>query len=124
MSAARFGSGAGAPARGGRSRAGVTMIELIVVLAILGGLGALAGLAWRGHDEEAWQAPVGEETAPVESARRRALSSGAPVEITVTLGESPVLITAMPDGRVLGAEELGWDPLAGRRRPSPEEARR
>jgi hypothetical protein len=96
------------------------MIELIVVLAILGGLVVVTGLAWRSHDPEGWKPPLVEGAAAVESARRQALSSGAPVEITLERSGSPTLVTALPDGRVLGAEEFGWDPLSGRRRPTPE----
>jgi len=103
------------------ARAGVTLIELIVVLALLGGVGVIAGLSWQGHDPERWGPRTDPDTEAVETARRRALASGRPAEASVETERGTFLITALPDGRVLGGGGIGWDPLSGRRLPSPQD---
>lgn len=112
--------GAVRPTRKRRGRrpwahAGITLVELLVVLALLGLLGAVASFAAR----EGLGGKQGEEdpgAAAVFSARARALTTGKPVTLVVRSESATAVITALPDGRLIGADRLGFDPLAGRRR--------
>lgn len=92
---------------------GVTLLELLVVLMILGLLAGVVGLSWR---NDPWIAPTAsgsEEPATVLAARGEAIESGRSVTTVVHLDGREVHVTALPDGRVLGAEALGFDPLSG-----------
>lgn len=81
---------------------GVTLVELLVVLVLLGMLFAVSGLALAslGAPRESARMRV------LEGARARAMLSGLPV--TVLDSTSPVVF--LPDGRALGT---GVDPLTG-----------
>jgi len=94
-----------------RRSPGVTFDELLVVLAVLGVMASMAGLAWQ---TGRWD-PVQDSRAPLAAARRRALESGAAVQVTLTVGGQVVQVMAFPDGRVIGAEGLGVNPLTGER---------
>lgn len=98
-------------------RTGVTLIELTVALAVVAILSALTGLAWRPPPERATRARG--PSAQVDSARGVALQSRRPVRVHVPLSGDFLAVTAMPDGRVLGAEALGYDPLTGKRTAQP-----
>jgi prepilin-type N-terminal cleavage/methylation domain-containing protein len=89
---------------------GVTLVELLVVLAILGVMAGFAGLAWRGTPP--WRGQAG-PAAEVTAARRRAIATARPVSIVVTVGGERIAVTALPDGRVAGAARLGVDPETG-----------
>lgn len=93
-------------------RAGFTLLEMMVVIAVLGVLSLLVGLEWR--DDAGAPAETG-PAAEVAAAHRQALRTGAAVAVRVRAGERTVQVTALPDGRLLGAEALGFDPLDARR---------
>lgn len=101
------------PRSGPRRSAGVTLVELMVVLVVLGVMAGLAGLAWR---PDAWTRPAAEDGGvafAVRSARARAVSSGTAVTVQVSVEGRVMQVRAMPDGRVIGAEAFGLDPLSG-----------
>jgi prepilin-type N-terminal cleavage/methylation domain-containing protein len=100
-------------------RAGFTLLEMMVVIAILGVLTLLVGLEWR--DDAPREAASG-PAAEVAAAHRQALRTGAAVAVRVRAGERTVRVTALPDGRLLGAEALGFDPLDGHRLPDSASA--
>ena len=85
----------------------MTLVELLVVLAILGVMAGLVGLAWQ---PGRWASP---DRGEVATARRRALTSGRAIKVTVSNGGRVIQVIAFPDGRVLGAEPLGVNPLTG-----------
>ncbi len=85
-------------------------MELLVVLAILGAMAGLVGLAWQ---PGRWTSP---DRGEVARARRRALESGRVIKVSLSSGDSVVQVIAFPDGRVVGAEQLGVDPLSGESR--------
>ncbi|GEM_PF-3426542 len=90
-------------------RRGVTLVELLVVLAIMTVMAAVVGLAAppiRHVDPDV-------ATTRVAAARRVALSSGQPVSITVVSRERPYSVTAYPDGAVVADSALAVDRLAG-----------
>ncbi len=89
---------------------GVTLVELLVVLAILGTMAGLVGLAWQ---PGVWSSL---DRGEVARARRRALESGRVIKVSLSSGGSVAQVIAFPDGRVLGAEQLGVDPLTGESR--------
>ena len=96
---------------------GVTLVELLVVLAILGAMAGLVGLAWQ---PGRWASP---DRGAVAAARRRAVESGKLVRTSATVGGRVVQVIAFPDGRVLGAEQLGVNPLTGAERDAMQSAR-
>ncbi len=89
-------------------RAGATLLELIVALAILGLMAGVAGVAFRAGDG---LTPAAGRAARVAEARRTALESRRPVRFTLEDAEG----TAFPDGRVL-VEGGEVEPLTGRPR--------
>jgi prepilin-type N-terminal cleavage/methylation domain-containing protein len=94
------------------ARAGATLLELVVALAILSLAATLAIPALRAAGEK--RTPTEREA--VAAARRDAVEHGRAV--TVQLRDSPGvrLLTAFPDGRVAADTSMGVDPLTGRPR--------
>ena len=98
-------------------RAGVTLIELAVALAILGVALAVTGLAVRSMPEpDAAQL----RAAQLDAARRRALAERRPVPVAIADSGAVLRAVAFPDGRLVADGGLGVDPLSGR----PREAAR
>lgn len=96
-----------------RACAGFTLVELIVVLAILGVMAGIVGLvapASKRPDASA------ERAASVAEARRRALYTRRPVRLQVRVGDSVRQVLALPDGSVRGDSALGLEALTGRPR--------
>jgi prepilin-type N-terminal cleavage/methylation domain-containing protein len=92
------------------ARAGVTLIELMVVLTILSVLAAVAGLALqRAQPLRA----VDQRTAIIARARQLAIDSGHTVRTTVDVDSVSTPITAYPDGSVIGDAALHIDRLSG-----------
>lgn len=96
---------------------GVTLVELLVVIVVLGAMASIVGLTWRAGrgatDEDAGDDGV----AAIQAIRARALMAGKVETRTIRAGDTTLVVTALPDGRVVGAEHLGFDPLSGRRSP-------
>ena len=92
------------------ARAGVTLIELMVVLTILSVIAGVTGLALRRA-----QPPraVDARTAAIAIARRRALDSGLTVTVTIDIDSVPTAVTARPDGSVIADGNLGINRLTG-----------
>ena len=96
-----------------RSRRGVTLIELLVVLTILGVVTGIVGLAFRTADS----VPENTEAlAAAAAARREALSSRRRVTRSVVIDGQIHIVTALPDGSVLGDPGFGIERLSGRPR--------
>ena len=91
-------------------RRGVTLLELLVVLVILGLVASLVAFAPAAVE----RVPAGEVEARVAAARREALRSGAPVTIDITIDGHPHSLTALPDGSVIADPTLGVERLSGR----------
>jgi prepilin-type N-terminal cleavage/methylation domain-containing protein len=98
------------------ARTGFTLVELMVVLAILGVMAGVAGLAARSLDDTD---PAAERAALIADARRRALQTRRPVRLQVASGDTVRLMLALPDGSVRADSALGLDPLTGRPRALP-----
>jgi len=92
-------------------RAGVTLVELVVAIALLGLTASVAGLTLRRVRADDAVSPVG---AQVAAARRVALVSGRPVSIDVEVDGRVSSATAMPDGSVLADGRLPVDRFTGR----------
>lgn len=102
------------PTLPGAARAGTTLLELIVVLAIIAVLaGAATPMLRHASSPSANEAALRQ----VAEARASAVRSGRPVAVVVTREhEAPLAVLARPDGSVLGAESLGVESLSGRLR--------
>lgn len=87
---------------------GFTLVELLVVLALLGVTTLLAAAAWAPQTGQ----PVGSDLPSI--LRRKAIQTGKPASDTVTYQGKVLTIRAFPDGRVAGAAALGIDPISGR----------
>ncbi len=92
---------------------GYTLIEMLIVLAILGIAAGVAGLGFR----SAMPAAVNDTTASIALARRDAIRSGKSITIFVEHAGRVLSATAHPDGRVVADSALGVDCLSGRRAP-------
>lgn len=93
------------------TRRGSTLVELIVVLALLGVMSAVTVLALRSApvaraDDSGMQQLMG--------ARREAVRHGRRVTIELKVGSTRYSATAHPDGRVITTAPLGLDLLSGR----------
>jgi len=94
---------------GHRPGRGVTLVELMVVLVLLGLMAAVVGLAWHpdSPSRERHRDAIGE-------ARHRALETGTLVRLEVTVDGRTYTIAALPDGRLIAPDVLQLDPLTGR----------
>lgn len=102
--------------RRGGARAGTTLLEMVVALAVLGIVAGVAGVALRAADAPD---PAAERAALVAAARRTALEERRPVVLSLpdSLGTGRVEGVAYPDGRVLvSGAALEVDALTGRPR--------
>jgi prepilin-type N-terminal cleavage/methylation domain-containing protein len=99
---------------------GVTLVELMVVLALLGVVAGVAGVALQSTS----RVPENDALAIVTAARTEALRTGRPVTVEVRLDGRPRAVTAWPDGSVIADESLGVDRLTGRRSDAVATARR
>jgi prepilin-type N-terminal cleavage/methylation domain-containing protein len=109
-----------------KARRGVTMLELIVVLAIMGVMAGFVGLAIAKTDPGPQPNTLASAQAAIADARMRAIRRGAPVDIAVSItgnvSEQPATTTstrvlhavAFPDGSVIADRALGIDRLTGR----------
>lgn len=105
----------------GARRRGVTLVELLVAIVIVGLLAGVVGLAVR----RAPQPSEAERLATdVADARRTALRDGRPATIEIRLDGAPHAVTALPDGGVIAdrvvRQRLGIDRLTGISLPADE----
>lgn len=94
-----------------RSRAGATLLELMVALSILAIAAAVAVPALRRSAE----VPVTERSR-IAAARRQALEQGHAVTLTLRDSAGTRLVTAFPDGHVAADTALALDPASGKPR--------
>lgn len=95
---------------------GLTLVELLVVVAILGLMAGVVGLGWSASPHHA-------EESQVTVARQRAIQSGIPTRFQIFLGGETVTLVALPDGSIIGTGGLPIDPLTGAPAASPDGAR-
>lgn len=87
-------------------RGGVTLLELLVTMAVLGIVAGVVSVTLRRLDEPAPDSPASR----VARARREAVASGRPVTVTIDTMNA----TAWPDGSVVADSVLAVDRLSGR----------
>ena len=92
------------------ARRGVTLVELLVVLAVTGIILALAAAAPR----PSMRTAPGMLRDEVRQARARALRTGTSVTISITIGGHAQSLTALPDGSVLADSLIPVERLSGR----------
>ncbi|MBA2684458.1 MAG: prepilin-type N-terminal cleavage/methylation domain-containing protein [Gemmatimonadaceae bacterium] len=97
-------------------RAGVTLLELILALAILGLMSAIVGLS---APRTLVMPASARGVAAVMRWRDSAIRSGHRVRGDVSTFPRLLEVTAFPDGRVLADSELRIDPLSGRASNAP-----
>ena len=118
-------------------RCGVTLVELMVVLAVLGLMAGVVGVAFRRTEPPPGPSTLAAAHVQLAAARRDAITTGSSVTITVTLmrpldadpsdtsGLMPDVgpvkaasrqyrVTAFPDGSILGDPALAIERLTGR----------
>lgn len=97
-------------------RQGVTLLELLLVMALLALLLALSGLAVGYADAPG---SSDELTEAASRARHAAVADRRPTSVHVLTPDGPTVLTAFPDGRVLAEPRFGIDPLTGRMNGDP-----
>lgn len=95
---------------------GVTLVELLVVLVLLGLVAGVVGLTIRTAKPIAATDPA---LAAVAAARDSAIRTGCTVSIELSVNDAQREITASPDGRVLADTALDINPLTGARNAAP-----
>ena len=93
-----------------RWRRGVTLVELMVVLVLLGVMAGVVGLAWRPDP-----ANRARHRDAIADARHQALETGTAVRLEITVDGHTDTIAALPDGRLIAPAALHLDPLTGMR---------
>lgn len=108
------------------TRPGMTMLELIVVVAIMGIMAGFVGLAAMRMEPPAAPGTIEAARATVADARRAAIRNGAPVSVAVSVDAGvgnegsvsamagPLHAIAFPDGSVIADPALGIDRLTGK----------
>jgi prepilin-type N-terminal cleavage/methylation domain-containing protein len=95
-----------------RSRtSGNTLVELLVVLAILALIASVTGLAFRTPRDTR---VIDTAASRIAAARRQALEDGHSVQLTIVRGGRPVAATAHTDGSVVADTSLLINRLSGR----------
>jgi prepilin-type N-terminal cleavage/methylation domain-containing protein len=94
-----------------RTRAGVTLIELMVVLVLLSVIASVVTLAMRAAPSAR---PVDAAVTRVLAARDTALRTGRPLTITVLIASMEHSATAYPDGRLVADSAFHFDLVSGR----------
>jgi prepilin-type N-terminal cleavage/methylation domain-containing protein len=92
------------------NRPGVTLIELIVVLAIVAVMAGVTTLAFRRADLTPQVEPW---VRAMAAARQTAIDSARTVSLTIRIADSLYAATAFPDGSMLADPRLGIDRLTG-----------
>jgi prepilin-type N-terminal cleavage/methylation domain-containing protein len=92
-------------------RPGVTLVELLVVLAILAVTSSLASVAFRRADTLRGS-EAGDQ---VLALRREAIVAGHAITRVVRRHPTPYVVTALADGRVIADSALDLDPSTGLR---------
>jgi prepilin-type N-terminal cleavage/methylation domain-containing protein len=93
-------------------RTGVTLVELLVALVVLGIVSSLAGLALQSAASVS-TGSADDVHSVAARARSSALRTGRPVTLVLGGPAGPRAITALPDGRVVGATSTRDDSAMG-----------
>lgn len=89
-------------------RRGMTLIELMVVVVVLGVVASVSALVMPNKI-----VPPDDTAHRIANARTKALRTGRPVSVVVQLDTSFALVTALPDGTVLADSAAHTNRLTG-----------
>ncbi len=92
------------------SRAGTTLLELLVVLVVLGIIMAIAGPSVNAVAHDA--PPTPQER--IAAARREAIQSGHSTQLVLRDSSGVHVVRVSPDGSALGASSFSIDAASGR----------
>ena len=92
--------------------AGVTLVELLVVLGVLGVMAGIVGLVWQ-PGRWLFESDSVRKGDSIAAVRRRAVESGKASQAVLTIRGRAIRVIAFPDGRIVGAEQFGVNPLTG-----------
>ena len=99
-----------------RARRGVTLVELLVVLALLGVGAALTALAFR---VDRSTDPQGRDAERITAARREAVEQGALVRLVLADSTGMRALVVLPDGSIIADKGVAVDRLTGRVHVAP-----
>jgi len=89
---------------------GITLVELLVVLVLLGIAASVVGLAFGSSQRQAMATTVRDE---LNAARDSAIRSGHPLTLQTRGLNSDHWMTALPDGRIIADSALAIDRFSG-----------
>lgn len=92
------------------NKRGMTLLEFLVTLSIMGVILGVATLAFRRIEERAPNDPY----RLVDDSLRHAVSTGVPVTLRFIVNGVSAAATVFPDGSIVGDSALGIDRLIGR----------
>lgn len=101
----------------GDARRGVTLLELLVALTVIGSAAAVTALAIRAGlraDAAAHAATAASTSTQVRAIRHRAVTEGRMVTATIDTRHGPLDLAAYPDGSVVAGEAVAVERLTGR----------
>ena len=96
-------------ARGSRSRSGLTLVELVVSVTLLGLIASVAGLALRRFTRPDPTDPA----IVIHDSLDAALSTGRSITLEFAINGQPALATINPDGSVVADSVLHIDRFTG-----------
>lgn len=95
-----------------RNRPAVTLLELMITIVVLGGVLGITSLSLAG--EKSKSKTPSSMTSRIAALRAAAVTSGSTQTVTLNDSSSAVLVTALPDGRII-ADIRNLDRMAGTR---------
>jgi prepilin-type N-terminal cleavage/methylation domain-containing protein len=93
-----------------RARTGVTLIELLITVVVLGVMSAVCTLAVRRIDRP----PADDPASTIADSLTAAIRSRRAITFPLRSTATPAYATVLPDGRVVTDSSLHFHPLTGR----------
>jgi prepilin-type N-terminal cleavage/methylation domain-containing protein len=88
-----------------RRTRGTTLVELMVAMSLLAIIAGIAAFTLAGHGDRRREPPPS-VSSRIAALRDSAVASGRPVSAELVEGAVPVVVTILPDGRIIADRDL------------------